>query len=229
MVPSSAPGRARAISSRAAGIILVLGAFGFVVLSALAAAAYPGGTYCEPAAESYRFWGNYFCDLTALITGRGADNTRAAAFARAAFACFALATGPFFWLLGGLSAWPALVRVLGSVAALGTLCLAWLPSRAGATLHLVAVFSATIPGLAAAALGIAGAFRSPDRRLGARFSAWLGTVTLLAATADAAGYAHAVSTHAGCVPWLPALQKVTALLLLAWMLAVAAAARSPAK
>jgi hypothetical protein len=30
-----------------------------------------------------------------------------------------------------------------------------------------------------------------------------------------------VATHAGCIPWLPALQKLVALALGAWMLAVA--------
>ena len=212
---------------RAVGALLVLGVVAFGVLTGLAAAAYPGGTYCEPAAASYRFWGNYFCDLTAPVTGRGDDNAHSAALAQAAFACFALATAPFFWLLGGLSARPALVRTLGLVAALGTAGLAWLPSRAGATLHATAVFTATLPGLVAAGVGVHAAFRSRDRRASVRLSAWLGAATFLAGAADAAGYAHAVATHAGCLPWLPALQKLTALLLLGWMLTVAATTRPP--
>jgi hypothetical protein len=225
MVSSSAESPSGAILSRAAGAVLALGVVGFVVLTALSAAAYPGGTYCEPAATSYRFWGNYFCDLTAEVTGRGDDNVRSAALAQAAFACFALATAPFFWLLGGLSSRPRLLRALGLVAALGTAGLAWLPSRAGANLHATAVFSATIPGLAAAGLGVVAAFRSRDRRASVRLTAWLGAATFLAGAADAAGYGHALATHAGCIPWLPVLQKVTALCLLGWMLTVAATTR----
>jgi hypothetical protein len=223
MVSSSADGPERARGARALGVVLAIGVVGFVALSALAAVAYPGGTYCEPAAERYRFLGNYFCDLTAPVTLRGADNRVSANLTRAAFACFALATAPFFWLLGGLSFRPSLVRALGLVAAFATLGLAWLPSRAGANLHASAVFGATIPGLVAAALGIAGAFRSPDRRRAVRLSAWLGAMTFVFAAADVAGYAHAVATDGGCVPWLPALQKLTALVLLSWMLAVAGA------
>jgi hypothetical protein len=223
MVPSSAEGPRRARALRAAAVVLTLGVAGFVLSSAFAAAAYPGGTYCEPDAERYRFFGNYFCDLTAPVTIRGEYNGPSAQLTRAAFACFALATAPFFWLLGGLSSFPTLVRALGLIAALGTLGLAWLPSRAGANLHAAAVFSSTIPGLVAAALGIAGTFRSPDRRRSVRLSAWLGALSFLLAAADAAGYAHAVATHGGCIPWLPALQKLTALVLLAWMLAVAGA------
>ena len=221
MVSSSAEGPSRAPLSRTLGAALALGVAGFVMLTALAAAAYPGGTYCEPAATSYRFWGNYFCDLTASVTGRGEDNARSAALAQAAFACFALATAPFFWLLGGLSSRPRLVRTPGLVAALGTVALAWLPSRAGANLHATAVFSATIPGLMAAGLGVHAAFRSQDRRASVRLAAWLGAATFLAGAADAAGYGHAVATHAGCIPWLPVLQKITALCLLGWMLTVA--------
>jgi len=174
-------------------LVLVLALFGFLACTALAAAVYRGGTYCEPAATSYRFWGNYFCDLTAPVTQRGADNSRSAALAEAAFVCFSCATAPFFWLLGGLSARHRPVRLLGLVAAvlgaLGTL-------RAAAPLPVV------------------------------RLCGWLGFATLLAGFADAAGYAHAVATHAGCVPWLPVLQKLTALGLVSWMFAVAAAAWS---
>jgi hypothetical protein len=203
---------------------LVLALFGFVLLTALAAHAYPGGTYCEPAATSYRFWGNYFCDLTAHVTGRGEDNARAAAFAEAAFASFALAWAPFFWLLAGLAGGRAGVRLFGLVSALATTALAWLPSRSGATLHAVAVFGATLPGLAAVTLGVVGLFRERARTGRRGFAPWLGALTLASGFADAAGYAHALATQTGCLPWLPALQKLVALSLLAWMLAVAASA-----
>jgi len=214
----------RAYLVRVASIGLAAAILGFVALTALAALVYPGGTYCEPHATSYRFWGNYFCDLTAPVTGRGEDNTRSAAFAEAAFASFACASAPFFWLLARLAGERRSIRTLGIVSAFATIVLAWLPSRSGPTLHAGAVFSATIPGLVAVTLGVVGLWRERSRARSLRGVAWLGAITLAAGFADAAGYAFALVTHAGCLWWLPALQKLAALSLVAWMLAVARAA-----
>lgn len=206
--------------ARVASRLLILALAGFVLLTALAARAYPGGTYCEPAATSYRFWGNYFCDLTAKVSGRGVDNSRSAALAEAAFASFAFAVAPFFWLLAELSGRRS-VRLVGFVSALATIALAWLPSRAGPHLHAAAVFGATLPGLAAAGLAVDALLRARRRVRHGRGVALLGLATFAAGLADAAGYAHAVATHAGCIPWLPVLQKLVALSLGSWMLAVA--------
>jgi hypothetical protein len=210
----------RRIVARTASALMLVALVGFVVLTALAARAYPGGTYCEPDATGYRFWGNFFCDLTGPVTGRGEDNSRSAALAEAAFASFACGWAPFFWLLGDLAARRS-VRNFGLLSALATVVLAWLPSRAGPNLHAVAVFGATIPGLLAAGLGVGGLWRrrARDRRAGQ--VGLLGIATFAAGLADALGYSYALVTHAGCLPWLPALQKVVALLLLAWMFGVA--------
>jgi hypothetical protein len=64
---------ARIPSARLCSIAIVAGLVSFVGLTALAALAYPGGTYCEPDADRYRFWGNFFCDLTAPLTRKGID------------------------------------------------------------------------------------------------------------------------------------------------------------
>jgi len=208
---------------RSLALVLVLALGAFLVLMALAAAAYPGGTYCEPNADRYRFWGNYFCDLTAPVTARGESNAHSAAFAEAAFVSFGVAEAPFFWLLGLMAKHARAIRALGLWAALATVALAWLPSHAGPTLHAFAVFSATIPGLAAAALGtywLNTRTLAPRSRLVAR----LGAATFAAGFADAAGYAYAVATDAACLPWLPAVQKGVAVLLVLWMLATAAVA-----
>lgn len=213
----------RPLSARPLATLSLVALGAFLMLMTLAAVAYPGGTYCEPAADRYRFWGNYFCDLTASVTGRGEDNSKSAALTEAAFVCFALAAAPFFVLLGRMSGRARAVGSLGVVSALGTAVLAWLPSRAGPTLHAAAVFSATIPGLAAAALG---AYGSCKRTLPARLRipSALGVATFCVGLVDAAGFAYAVATQAGCVVWLPALQKVVALLLVLWIGATAVVA-----
>jgi hypothetical protein len=210
----------RKIPSRRLATLSIVALSAFLVLVTLAAAAYPGGTYCEPAADRYRFWGNYFCDLTAPVTGRGEDNSRTAELTEAAFACFALAAAPFFTLLGRMSGRARVVGGLGVVSATATVVLAWLPSRAGPTLHAVAVFAATIPGLAAAALGVYG-LCSRQLATPLRIPAYLGVATFCAGLVDATGFGYALATHAGCLVWLPALQKVVALLLVAWMAATA--------
>lgn len=210
----------RAYLVHAAAACLTLALLGFVALTAFAALAYPGGTYCEPQATRYQFWGNFFCDLTAPVTGRGEDNARSAAFAEAAFASFSLGLAPFFWLLGTLAGRQRAIRALGLAAAAATATLAFVPSRSGPTLHAIAVFGATLPGLAAVALGVGGLLRRP-RTSQLRHVGALGAATLAAGFADAAGYSYALTTHAGCLAWLPALQKIVALLLVAWMLAVA--------
>jgi hypothetical protein len=200
--------------------LLVLSLGAFVVLLGLSALAYPGGTYCDPHADGYRFWGNYFCDLTATVSVRGEDNARSAAFSEAAFTCFSASAGTFFWLLGGMSRRVRLVRTLGVISASATAALAWLPSRSGPSLHAITVFTATLPGLGAAGVGLFGALVGA-RKPRTRAVAWLGVATFAAGVVDAAGYAYAVAVRAGCLPWLPALQKVVALCLLSWMFATA--------
>ena len=183
-----------------------------------------GGTYCEPEAAEYRFWGNFLCDLTQPVTGRGADNTRAALLARAAFAAVAVASAPFWWLLGGLARGSAghLVRLLGLVSAVATNLIAWAPSARFPALHTASVFSAAVPALVAAGIG------SAVLRGRARLVAALGAAALLFGTVNAIGYGHAIAVRAACVPWLPVVQKITALLAIAWMLAVAISARNSA-
>ncbi len=207
--------------SRALAALSLLTLALFVLFMALAARAYPGGTYCEPGAVGHRFWGNFFCDLTARVTRRGADNALSAAYARLAFACFSAATAPFWWLAGGLSSrrigsW---VRGLGLVSAGATNLIAWAPSALAPSLHVALVFIATLPGLAAALAFVAGLFARSHRLLGL-----LGASGVIAGASNAAGYAWAVAASAACVPWLPALQKVTALLFMAWIASVALAA-----
>ncbi len=209
-------------TSRICSGLVVAGLGAFVLLTALAAAAYPGGTFCEPGAQGYRFWGNFFCDLTQRVTQQGVDNSRARSLAEASFVAISLALAPFFWLLGGIASRPRIVRGLGLVSALGTNVVAWLPSGMSPLLHQAAVFAATIPGLAASLLGFSAlVVRALSGGAALRTSALLGSAMLLFAISDAVGYAYAITVPAQCYRWLPALQKVAALFLLSWMTSIA--------
>jgi hypothetical protein len=199
-------------------VIVLAGLGAFLLLAALGALAYPGGSYCEPAATSYRFWDNYFCDLTSEVTRRGQDNARGAAFTHGAFAAIAVALAPFWWLVGGLGS-PRLgkaVRFLGLPSAFAVAVLAWLPSTWSPRLHTTMVLVAAVPGLVAAALGAAALLAGPRRALG-----WLGIATLVAGALNTAGYVWAVKNAVACLPWLPVVQKLTAAGLVAWMAGVA--------
>ena len=229
-------------TSRICSGLVLAGLFAFVLLTALAAAAYPGGTFCEPAADSYRFWGNFFCDLTQPVTLRGVDNSLAQRFSEASFIAFSLALLPFFWLLGSVvqrraeanhhasgatprpSPGSRAVRALGAISALGTNVVAWLPSGTSPVLHQAAVFAATIPGLTASVLGLAALVSqalSANAGGTLRTSAVFGCAVLLFGVSDALGYAYAVAVPSQCYPWLPVLQKLAGLFLLAWMLSIA--------
>jgi hypothetical protein len=204
--------------SRALSAVVLAGLAGFLLLATLGARAYPGGTYCEPDAGAYRFWGNFFCDLTSEVTRRGEDNARGASLTHAAFTAFAVALAPFWWLVGALSSPRAgmLVRLLGVPSAVAVAALAWLPSTWSPRLHTTMVLVAAVPGLAAATLAAVALLVGPQRALG-----WLGVVTLVLGALNTGGYVWAVAHSVACLPWLPAVQKLTGIGLVAWMTSVA--------
>jgi hypothetical protein len=206
------------MTRRVLSVVVLSGLAGFLVLGALGALAYPGGTFCEPSADAYRFWDNYFCDVTSAVTRRGEDNARGASLTHAAFASFAVALVPFWWLLGGLAS-PRLgtvIRFLGLPSAFATAVLAWLPSVWSPRLHTATVLVAALPGLVAATLGAVALFAVRRRAL-----AWLGVTSLLAAALNTGGYVWAVVYSIACLAWLPVVQKLAAIGLIAWMAGVA--------
>jgi hypothetical protein len=209
----------------AARAVVLAGVLGFVALVGAAATRYPGGTYCDPRAPRYQLWGNYVCDLTQPTTPGGRDNTASVPRARAAFVVIALGMAPFWWLVGGLAGGRIgiVVRLFGPLSAAATIAVALAPSRRWPWLHVTTVFTASIPGLVAAVSGVVGLLiatrGSPSR--GLRLAAVLGTVTMLLAFVDAAGYGYVVAAGISCTPWLPAVQRLASLALLAWMVTVA--------
>jgi hypothetical protein len=219
-------------TARVLSALILLGLAAFLVLTALAAAAYPGGTFCDANAAGYEFWGNFFCDLTQPVTQRGVDNQRSRVLALGSFACFSFALIPFWLKLGALvgARLGRATRGTGLVSALGTNLIAWLPSAASPLLHQISVFMATLPGLAAALLGVLGLFSRGNtdekRALPLRLGAWLGAFGLAFGTADAAYYAYAIAVP-GCHALLPALQKLAALCLIGWMAVIALTGSPP--
>jgi hypothetical protein len=205
---------------RAAAVSL-LALIAGVALIGYAMACYPGGTVFDPMARGHSFWLNHLCDLTGAAACNGQPNGIAAPAARAGLASFAVAMAAFWVAMPALfPGWPRLalmVRVAGATSALGLAVLTLVPPSPG-PLHAIVVFSAALPGLAAAVASAVALFRfAGDRVLGL-----LAAGTLLAGAADAAIYARKTIVHPNeYLQSIPIIQRLAFLLMLAWMAAVA--------
>ncbi|MET0790744.1 MAG: hypothetical protein ABW061_04425, partial [Polyangiaceae bacterium] len=203
----------------------MLGAlFAFVLLMAIAMQLYPGGNWLDPAASGHRFFYNFFCDLTQPVSLSGVDNRLGAGFARVGMWCFALALGGFFWLVplhfaSTVSARVGLwVRRLGECAVLGVALVPLLPSQKFGHFHGLLTLSASALGILAALAAVIALCRSEPR---ARWLGGLGALALALGAFDALLFAYHLKDSAPPPLLLPAAQKVTALLLSAWMIGVA--------
>ena len=185
----------------------------FVALEAGAMALYPGGTWWEPAARGHRFWQNYLCDLSWRIALNGQDNRTGSLLAQGAMLVLVAGFVPFWVRVGqGLRG----VRPLGFVSVVGTVAVTLMPSERFGTWHGVAVMVATVTGLGASGLAVAGQLRR-----GCRLAGGLGLAVLVAAGIDFALYLETFGSGGPGSPAVPALQKVALGLLLAWMGVVA--------
>lgn len=217
---------------KAARVAVVACVGAFVALIVPAMALYPGGTWWEPHATGHRFWSNFLCDLEWRTALNGTPNPVGAMLAEGAMLALVLAFVPFWPLAARLVAVPALagrvrarlaaaVRVLGWTSVLGMVGVALMPSERFGAMHGVAVLVAGLPGLSAAVVAAAGQLLARRALPGA-----LGAGMVLFAIVDFVLYVHTM-LHGGPGPlFLPVAQKMALLLLLAWMLVVAA--RAPA-
>ncbi|HEY3253795.1 MAG TPA: hypothetical protein VGJ91_07600 [Polyangiaceae bacterium] len=197
---------------------------GFLSLFAAAAAIYPGGNWLDRAAPGHRFFANYFCDLTQPVSLSGVNNPVGSVLAQLAMLCFAVALGGFFWLVpwhfeprARLRAW---VRGFGECAVLGCVAVPFTPSERFGQVHaLVALLSGAF-GIAAALVAVWALLRS---RRAPRVLGVVGLLTLVAGAVHAALFVSAQYLHASEPESLivPAVQKLAASLLSAWMLGVA--------
>ena len=196
---------------------------------AVAARLYPGGTWCDPQAPGYDLWRSFFCDVLHVRGLNGLPNP-GAPFARAALVSIAAAFVPFWFALPFAmklgARLTAAVRSFGAASATASLVVALAPSDRFPQLHQTAVLSATSAGIAAALLALQGVKAAPGSARALHALAW---AALLTAALDAGLYAAQLSDPAPCALALPALQKLAAGLIVAWMLATAWVALHPAR
>jgi hypothetical protein len=208
---------------RRARVALVACVGAFVALIVPAMALYPGGTWWDPHAVGHRFWTNFLCDLEWRTALNGTPNLVGARLAAGAMLSLVLAFVPFWPLAARFFATyarlAAAVRVLGRTSVLGMIAVALMPSERFGALHGVAVVVAGLPGLSAAVLAATGQLLARRRLPGT-----LGVAMVLFAILDFVLYVHTM-LHGGTGPLvLPVAQKLALVLLLAWMLVVAARA-----
>lgn len=205
--------------------LVLVSAVVFVVTTAIAMALYPGGTFLDAHTVGHRFFENFFCDLFHAHGLDGRPN-RGALLAQVGMLAMLVGLWAHFMVTartieGGHR---LAVRVLGTVCAGAAIAVPLTPSDRFPRLHGVCVLLAAGPGVLAVVVGVVGLFRTD-----ARIAAWLGVALAVAAAVDAGLYAFQMRTGAKTPLALPALQKVAAGILLAWMVAVAAVDRRRAR
>ena len=195
---------------------------GFIGLFAAAAVVYPGGNWLDRAARGQRFFANYFCDLTQPVSLSGVKNPVGSRLAQLAMLCFALALSGFFWLVpryfGPNVRAAAWVRGLGECAVLSYLAVPFTPSEVFGALHAWLSLLSGALGLSAALCAVWALWHS--HRI-ARGLGVLGALSLAAGAVHAALFVHYWLASKPAPLIVPAAQKVAALLLSGWMLAVA--------
>ena len=185
---------------------------------------YHGGTWMDPSAPGHSFWLNFFCDLLHDHALDGAPNSAGARLATLAMLALIAGMLPFWLATASLvSARPTLawtVRIAGVTSVVGLVAVPLTPSDRFGALHGVAVLVAAVPGLVANACATIGLLANRDgARRWTRGLGVLALATFVSAAIDAALYAKQMA-GAGAVtpPALPALQKIAAMLFVAWML-----------
>jgi hypothetical membrane protein len=106
----------------------------FFLMTAIAMLLYPGGTYVDPATQGYSFFANFFSDLGSTSTPSGAANTHsmilftlALTIVGIGLAVFFIALTQFFQDLRSSLLLPGTAALLGSVAGLCFIGVAFTP------------------------------------------------------------------------------------------------------
>ncbi|MEP7049922.1 MAG: hypothetical protein ABJB12_06195 [Pseudomonadota bacterium] len=181
---------------------------------------YPGGNWLDRSAAGHRFFANFLCDLTQPTSLSGVSNSLGAALAQIGMLFFALALAGFFavipahFLVGSRAArW---VRALGVCAVLCFVAVPLTPSERFGRVHSTLALTAGSLGIASALCALVALAAAQRRAL-----VVLGVLSLASGALEAALFVYHLGEEAPPL-LVPAVQKVAAALLSAWIVAVAA-------
>ncbi len=184
-------------------------------------ALYPGGNWLDRTAVGHRFFANFFCDLTQPISLSGVPNPLGARCAQFGMLFFALALAGFFWLVPAYftrdSPAKRWVHRLGKWAFVSFVAVPLTPSERFGNVHAALSLVSGGFGIASAVLVVHALLCAERRALAA-----LGAASLTVGTADIVLFAYHLGGVAPPPLIVPAAQKIAALLVGAWIAAVAA-------
>jgi hypothetical protein len=214
--------RRNAAWPRRCALLIAFSWLAFCGLFAASALIYPGGNWLDRSAPGHRFFANYFCDLTQPVSLSGVNNPVGSRLAQLAMVFFAAALAAFFWLVPRFFATdtrPARwVRRLGACAVLSYLAVPFTPSELFGNIHAWLSLASGGLGLAAALAAVRALLRA--NRV-ARVLGWVGALSLAAGLLHALLFLRYLHLSEPAPLIVPAVQKLAALLLSAWMLGVA--------
>lgn len=199
---------------RAIGAALLVSVALFALLVLLAIQRYPGGTWFDPRAPGHDIFRNFLCDLTQPIALNGQRNP-GFGLAKAAMIVLDVGLLCLFWVVTLIAAPSRLtrpLRVLAAISFAGIIAVPLTPSLELGAIHTVAVLAGAIPGVLAGVVAMVLLRRTPHRWL-----FLLGAAAIAVAAVDVAIYAVNAASHAPPALMVPVLQRLSLVLLLAWM------------
>jgi hypothetical protein len=214
----------RAVRRAGAFALALLAAF--LVLLVLSARAYAGGSWADPAADGFRPFVNYWCDLMRAEGMNGAPNGTAAALAKGAFCALALSLAAYWRVAASLLPSPRAARwgvVCGTLASAGVVLVAALPHDSQRWGHSVSTLAAGGFGFLAVLVLVAGGLHAAPRL---RWRHVWGAALLAAAVSNLGIYADLVLRGDRDSALLPAVQECATLFLVLWMVATLLDARA---
>ena len=190
---------------------------------------YPGGNWIDVRAPGHDFARNFLCDILAPVAQNDVANPVGSRLALAGYLLFACAFALHWWRLPAFLARDNrrtrfAVRWMGVGSTLAMVAVPLWPPSAENWLHQIVVYASGIPGGVAALLACVGLWRA-----GERAAAGFGAFVLATTLGNGAVYALHMALSGEPTVVLPLLQRIGAVSMVAWVLALAARHLQPAR
>jgi hypothetical membrane protein len=203
--------------------LIVISVGQFIVVGAIAIHQYPGGTPFDKTTEGYSFWHNTLSDLGKETAENGQPVGPVAPVFNASMVVMLLGFTPLWLTLPSI--FPTrrrlglIVRLTGLLSLGGIIGVGLTPADQYVWLHALAIICAAVPGIAAIIVACAAMLlESQCSRAYAAFS----VLFLVACVGNLVKFMRHFVLDYPWTPIDPAIQKVSTLIGLAWMLLTAA-------